>query len=201
MISFAGPFFFGQGNLTLRLAARLGKTPLNLSLIRLLPTLPLPIDRLGLAVRGTLPFWDFRSEATSRRAERTAMPAVRSSRPAQAVPPSPPKRSSTSRPDLQRVVGDVRNAVASTTVDLAKRPRKAEPLVPRPVRSDTHTSLTGADLAIWRSRLDLTQQAAADRLGVRQGTISKAESKGRVKLGPTLLLALAAALAKEHRTA
>jgi DNA-binding XRE family transcriptional regulator len=142
-----------------------------------------------------------RSEATSRRAERTAMPAVRSSRPAQAVPPSPPKRSSTSRPDLQRVVGDVRNAVASTTVDLAKRPRKAEPLVPRPVRSDTHTSLTGADLAIWRSRLDLTQQAAADRLGVRQGTISKAESKGRVKLGPTLLLALAAALAKEHRTA
>ncbi len=59
MVSFAGPFFFGQGNLPLRLAARLGKTPLNLSLIRLIPTLPLPIDRVGLAVRGTLPFWDF----------------------------------------------------------------------------------------------------------------------------------------------
>jgi len=47
------------GNLPLRLAARLGKTPLNLSIIRLLPTLPLPIDRVGLAVRGTLPYWDF----------------------------------------------------------------------------------------------------------------------------------------------
>lgn len=37
--------------------------------------------------------------------------------------------------------------------------------------------LTGADLTGWRSRLGLTQQGAADRLGVRQGTVSKAESK------------------------
>ncbi len=59
MVSFAGPFFFGQGNLPLRLAARVGKTPLNLSIIRLLPSLPLPIDRIGLAVRGTLPYWEF----------------------------------------------------------------------------------------------------------------------------------------------
>ena len=59
MVSFAGPFFFGQGNLPLRLAARLGKTPLNLSFIRLLPSLPLPIDGIGVAVRGTLPFWEF----------------------------------------------------------------------------------------------------------------------------------------------
>ena len=46
-------------------------------------------------------------------------------------------------------------------------------------------SLTGADLAGWRSRISLTQQAAADRLGVRQGTVSKAESKRGAALGPT----------------
>ncbi len=49
--------------------------------------------------------------------------------------------------------------------------------------------------------IGLTQQAVADRLGVRQGTISKSESKGDVELGPTLLRALAAALARESRTA
>ena len=78
---------------------------------------------------------------------------------------------------------------------------RVEQSAPQPVRSDTRTPLTGADLASWRSRLGLTQQAAADRLGVRQGTISKSERKGRVKLGPTLLRALAAALAKEPCTA
>ena len=58
----------------------------------------------------------------------------------------------------------------------------------------------GADLANWRSRLGLTQSAAASRLGVGQGTISKAEAKGSAPLGPTLLRALAAVLAQERRT-
>ena len=51
--------------------------------------------------------------------------------------------------------------------------------------------LTGADLAAWRKSLGLTQQAAADRLGVRQGTISKAEGRTNKPLGPTLHQALA----------
>lgn len=62
-------------------------------------------------------------------------------------------------------------------------------------------SLTGADLSAWRSRLGLTQQAAADRLGVRQGTVSKAESKGATVLGEALHDALADALRAERRPA
>jgi len=62
-------------------------------------------------------------------------------------------------------------------------------------------SLTGADLAGWRKRLGLTQQAAADRLGVRQGTVSKAEGKPGTALGPTLRNALAGALRSESRSA
>jgi hypothetical protein len=57
--------------------------------------------------------------------------------------------------------------------------------------------LTGADLAAWRARHELTQQAAADRLGVRQGTVSKAESRGAGALGPALCEALAGVLAVE----
>ena len=58
--------------------------------------------------------------------------------------------------------------------------------------------MAGAELARWRARLDLTQQAAADRLGVRQGTISKAESRADVPLGPSLCEALAEELDAER---
>jgi hypothetical protein len=51
--------------------------------------------------------------------------------------------------------------------------------------------LTGADLTAWRTRHGLTQQAAADRLGVRQGTVSKAEGRSGALLGPALRDALA----------
>ena len=57
--------------------------------------------------------------------------------------------------------------------------------------------LTGADLSAWRARHGLTQEAAADRLGVRQGTVSKAESRSSAALGPALRDALAEALAAE----
>jgi DNA-binding transcriptional regulator YiaG len=50
--------------------------------------------------------------------------------------------------------------------------------------------LTGADLSAWRKRLGLNQQAAALRLGVAQGTISKAERRGAKPLGPALQRAL-----------
>ncbi|MCB9682665.1 MAG: helix-turn-helix transcriptional regulator [Alphaproteobacteria bacterium] len=66
---------------------------------------------------------------------------------------------------------------------------------------DATPALTGADLAAWRARHGLTQQAAADRLGVRQGTVSKAESRGSGALGPPLREALAGVLAEElHST-
>ena len=145
-----------------------------------------------------------RSGATTRRAKRPALHAVPASRPAQTVPPSPPRtprRPSTPCSDRQRVASDLRATVASATADREKRSRQTEPPALRPIRPDRQAALTGADLANWRSRIGLTQQAAASRLGVGQGTISKAESKGTVPLGPALLRALAAALAQEHRTA
>lgn len=66
---------------------------------------------------------------------------------------------------------------------------------------DAAPALTGADLAAWRARRGLTQQAAADRLGVRQGTVSKAESRGAGALGPALREALTGVLAKERGAA
>jgi len=139
-----------------------------------------------------------RRDEEARKARRERNAALTASAPPIATRPPVNARKKSGK---RHTAGGRRSEAIARRADLAKRPREAEPLVPRPVRSDTHTSLTGADLARWRSRLGLTQQAAADRLGVRQGTISKAESKGRVKLGPSILLALAAALAKEHRTA
>jgi DNA-binding transcriptional regulator YiaG len=77
-------------------------------------------------------------------------------------------------------------------VSSAEPSRKPDPGERQPPTSTTDAAhLTGADLATWRKRLGLTQQAAADRLGVRQGTISKAESRARKPLGPTLHQALA----------
>jgi hypothetical protein len=66
---------------------------------------------------------------------------------------------------------------------------------------DAAPALTGADLAAWRARHGLTQQAAADRLGVRQGTVCKAESRGSGALGPALREALAGVLAEERGAA
>ena len=59
----------------------------------------------------------------------------------------------------------------------------------------------GADLAAWRARLGLTQQAAADRLGVRQSTVSKAEARTDAPLGSVLRQALATVLSAERRSA
>ena len=105
---------------------------------------------------------DRRAVATTRRVERPANPAARSSKRVQPVPPIPS---------------------------------------PRPANTGGRATLTGADLVGWRSRLGLTQTTAASRLGVGQGTISKAEAKESASLGPTLLRALAAALDQQRRMA
>ncbi|MCB9759115.1 MAG: helix-turn-helix transcriptional regulator [Alphaproteobacteria bacterium] len=83
---------------------------------------------------------------------------------------------------------------ASPTIDPPEEPDRVliDAAAPAP---------TGADLAAWRVRHGLTQQAAADRLGVRQGTVSKAESRGAGTLGPALREALAGVLAEERGAA
>lgn len=83
---------------------------------------------------------------------------------------------------------------ASTADDAPEEPNRV-------LIGDAAPTLTGADLAAWRARRGLTQQAAADRLGVRQGTVSKAEGRGAGGLGPALREALAGVLAEERGAA
>lgn len=78
--------------------------------------------------------------------------------------------------------------------------KEAEAPPEEPIRfvyPEDRPPLTGADLGAWRARHGLTQQGAADRLGVRQGTVSKAESRHGDALGPALRDSLAEALAAE----
>jgi transcriptional regulator with XRE-family HTH domain len=63
------------------------------------------------------------------------------------------------------------------------------------VSAATGGALTGADLARWRAAAGLTQQGAADILGVRQGTVSKAERRSTTQLRPPLRDALRVAIA------
>jgi len=142
-----------------------------------------------------------RSGAMARRAAPPATPVALPSKVAKAHPPRSPRNPPTPRPDLQRVASDFKDAGATATADLLMRRSQPEPPRSRSGRPDNHAALTGADLANWRSRHGLTQSAAARRLGVGQGTISKAESKGATPLGPALLRALAPVLEQEQRTA
>lgn len=78
--------------------------------------------------------------------------------------------------------------------------KEAEAPPEEPIRfgyPEDRPPLTGADLGAWRTRHGLTQQDAADRLGVRQGTVSNAESRRGDALGPALRDSLAEALAAE----
>ena len=104
--------------------------------------------------------------------------------------------------DLDGVADDFRAAATEAArVVLADALPDRRPPVQReaevPIRylsGDEAPPLTGSDLTAWRTRHRLTQQAAADRLGVRQGTVSKAESRSGALLGPALRDALAEAL-------
>jgi len=117
-------------------------------------------------------------------------------------PESPPSRpTSTGHPAERRtpVASPVRAAAPTPSgkelPDASVEQHDALKEPDRFLQSDR--ALTGADLAAWRSGLGLTQQAAADRLGVRQGTVSKAESRRDGALGAALREALAGALAEE----
>lgn len=69
-------------------------------------------------------------------------------------------------------------------------PAPIPPTVARELVVEAGPALTGADLAAFRRSAGLTQVAAAQRLGVTQGTISKAEGNPRTVLGPALQDAL-----------
>jgi DNA-binding transcriptional regulator YiaG len=116
------------------------------------------------------------------------------------------------RPMRSEEHSEARAPVPSRVRAAESRPNRADPpeagverhepsKEPDRFLQDEPASLNGADLSAWRTRLGLTQQAAADRLGVRQGTVSKAESRGRSPLGPALHEALTKALRSERRTA
>lgn len=108
--------------------------------------------------------------------------------------------------DLDDVADDFREAVTEAArVVLADalpdRRAVAQRAAEDPIRflsGDDAPQFTGADLTAWRTRHGLTQQAAADRLGVRQGTVSKAEGRSGALLGPALRDALADVIADER---
>lgn len=137
-----------------------------------------------------------RQEAVRRAWERPVFPARRVE--------APPVVIAEDEPD-DRDVDDAEHG--DDAAEVGREPFDASPAENTPEEphrfliGEASPTLTGADLAAWRARHGLTQQAAADRLGVRQGTVSKAESRGAGALGPALREALAGALAEERGAA
>jgi hypothetical protein len=104
--------------------------------------------------------------------------------------------------DLDEAADDFREAARVALADaLPDRRPPVQRVAEEPIRylsGDEAAPLTGSDLTAWRTRHGLTQQAAADRLGVRQGTVSKAEGRSGALLGPALRDALADVLADDR---
>ncbi len=153
------------------------------------------------------------SGSVATRGVRPVMP-VRAERPPVAVPPHDEDDEDLDDrrfedDDLDDVADDFREAATEAArVVLANALPDRRPSVQReaeePIRflsGSEAPTLTGADLTAWRTLQGLTQQAAADRLGVRQGTVSKAESRGGALLGPALRDALADVLADDRHPA
>ena len=78
---------------------------------------------------------------------------------------------------------------APAAIAMPATPPNASP-PPHAQAAGAGPALMGADLAAFRRTAGLTQVAAAQRLGVTQGTISKAEGNPRTVLGPALHEAL-----------
>lgn len=113
--------------------------------------------------------------------------------------PSPPSQRPTSPPPARRAVSrteppakpsPTRSAGASAGGIAHPVTTPIPPAVARELVVEAGPALTGADLAAFRRSAGLTQVAAAQRLGVTQGTISKAEGNPRSVLGPGLQEAL-----------
>jgi hypothetical protein len=140
-----------------------------------------------------------RSRAAQRaREEAERVEAVRRARAAQAARVEAERRARARDEALRH---EQARRARERTVPPAPRPEKPAVLVVSgsispldPAGLPELPPLTGADLTAWRVRAGLTQQAAAEQLGIRQGTVSKAESRGLAVLGPALQQALARAL-------
>jgi hypothetical protein len=135
-----------------------------------------------------------RARAVSEEREAAVAPRGVASPPSQVATGTGAARGATPAPARVAVSATVVPSVRRHTVEAANEAQRAPVNVPTPVpatpdRADT-PALTGADLAAFRRRERLTQVAAAHRLGVTQGTISKAEGNPRAVLGPTLSDAL-----------
>ena len=125
--------------------------------------------------------------------------ATTSPRPTAAGTASPPPSSRPAHPARP----DARAPSPKAATPRVPQPAAVAAPTPAPPRSPSRTSpadaglpaLTGADLAAFRRGAGLTQVAAAQRLGVTQGTISKAEGNARAALGPALADALRRAAA------
>ncbi len=178
---------------------------------RVAPIDPLAHRRATLAVPArTVATRPVVSGSVATRGMRPVMP-VPAKRPPVAVPPHDEDLDDrrVEHDDLDEAADDFREAATEAArVVLADALPDRRPPVQRvaeePIRylsGDEAPPLTGSDLTAWRTRHGLTQQAAADRLGVRQGTVSKAEGRSGVLLGPALRDALADVLADEHRSA
>jgi DNA-binding XRE family transcriptional regulator len=74
--------------------------------------------------------------------------------------------------------------------DLGGGPDRPSALDVRAEPADEPPAFTGAQLAALRRSTGLTQAAFAQKLGVTQGTVSKAESNAGALIGPVLRLAL-----------
>ena len=125
-------------------------------------------------------------------------------------PPPPPHRIEPER----RVVAPLHAQPSRTDAPAAATPASGTPstlparvvtrtpaptppqAAPRALKSPATATLTGADLAAWRSARGLTQRPAAELLGVAPSTVAKAELLPGKVLGEHLQVALAAALAR-----
>jgi DNA-binding XRE family transcriptional regulator len=108
------------------------------------------------------------------------VPPPAAARPANAAPTVVGTRASAAPPHIAQP--------AAVMAPPATAP-EASPPSPAPTAA-AGPALTGADLRAFRRGAGLTQVATAQRLGVTQGTISKAEGNPRIALGPALQEAL-----------
>lgn len=166
------------------------------SLAQPAPTAPPPVNNGGsLSLPATLP--SAPSSAKPSSAARSTTATTTAPRPPQTSTASPPAAAATSRQERPNEPGERPPSPKAPT------PPPAVPVVPPmsptaprscaapAARTDgASAALTGADLAAFRRGAGLNQVAAAQRLGVTQGTISKAEGNPRTVLGPALQEAL-----------
>ena len=164
------------------------------------------------------PALDLRRVQADASAARAASPRVAAAAPISAAAAAPRANPAPTQSDLARAIGDAfvaKLAEKPPPHDLAKSDREALESAGRfplpgpknptgPWRPDDQWpeewTLTGYDLVVFRRRIQVTQKVLAGQLGVEQGTISKAETALKAKLGPTLQVALRKAISDVNKS-